>query len=340
MRSISILIGMAGAALLLAATCAIGAPDSQAAPEAASKTKVCVMAFQSEGDIEPHLGNFLYNALIDRLVNSDELVVVDWAQIDETFRFFQQSQPAMVFEDARKQAVQELGIDKLYYGSLSKVGRKYYLLVKVLNFDLTVERTERQVVFSEDALEAAIAVLAERLSLPRAKMAWTGGMYDGGVRDGKPQGQGTLSYDGKDGIDRYEGQWKEGKRHGEGTLFYAPGNARKMVRCEGQWRNDQANGPGAITWECGSKYIGQLRQGLPEGTGTLYHVDGRMEVGAWKQGHLNGQAAVYSSAIDKAVGLCEMGQRQGTWTLYHGETVQGKTVYMGEQLAVGEITGK
>ena len=75
-----------------------------------------------------------------------------------------QAQPNVSPEDARKLALHQMGLEKLYLGSLTKVGSKLYLTVKLLNLDLQVERSERLPVASEDDLEPAVIKLAKMLS--------------------------------------------------------------------------------------------------------------------------------------------------------------------------------
>ena len=54
-----------------------------------------------------------------------------------------------------------------------------------------------------------------------APAAPTGNQYTGDVRDGKPEGQGTVFF--KDG-GRYEGEFKAGKKDGQGFLFFKTGS--------------------------------------------------------------------------------------------------------------------
>jgi hypothetical protein len=75
--------------------------------------------------------------------------------------------------------------------------------------------------------------------------------YIGEIDDGKPNGQGTLTYPNGD---KYVGKYKDGKRNGQGTY----------------------------TWESGTKYVGEWKDGKPwNGTGydkngniLVYHVNG------------------------------------------------------------------
>jgi hypothetical protein len=61
--------------------------------------------------------------------------------------------------------------------------------------------------------------------------------YQGQVKDGKPNGLGSLTY--PDGS-KYVGEYKDGKRHGQGTS----------------------------TWSDGRKYVGEYKDGIPNGQGT------------------------------------------------------------------------
>lgn len=68
-----------------------------------------------------------------------------------------------------------------------------------------------------------------------------GAKYIGEVKNGQPEGQGTVNY--TDG-GKYVGEWVEGKREGQGTYTYAEG---ETVTCK--WENGQPvqNNPQATT---------------------------------------------------------------------------------------------
>ena len=65
------------------------------------------------------------------------------------------------------------------------------------------------------------------------------GKYVGEFKDGKPNGQGTLTL--SDG-GKYVGEFKEGKRHGQGTKTWSNGD--KYV---GEYKNGKYNGPVSYT---------------------------------------------------------------------------------------------
>jgi hypothetical protein len=129
----------------------------------AEKTKIGIMEFDVAKNLDPALSGFLYDMLLERMVVSGKYTVVDWEEIDRVLKYVSQSQPNISDEDARKHAVDQLGIQKMYVGSLTKIGSKYYVTVKVLNLDLTVEEVHKGTTKSEDGLEACINAIADSL---------------------------------------------------------------------------------------------------------------------------------------------------------------------------------
>ena len=79
--------------------------------------------------------------------------------------------------------------------------------------------------------------------------------YEGGIRKGVPNGQGTLiSLDGR----KYVGEFRNGKFHGQGTRTFPDG--RKYV---GELKDGEYHGQGTDTFPDGRKYIGEFREGRP-----------------------------------------------------------------------------
>ena len=78
--------------------------------------------------------------------------------------------------------------------------------------------------------------------------------YQGQVKDGKPNGLGSLTY--PDGS-KYVGEWKDDKYHGQGTWFG-----------KGEWK--------------GQKYVGEYKDGK-EWNGTEYDKDGNI-IYRWVEG--------------------------------------------------------
>lgn len=103
--------------------------------------------------------------------------------------------------------------------------------------------------------------------------------YVGEFRDGKPHGQGTMSYPGSN---KYVGEWRDGKREGEGTMWYPIGH--KYV---GEWRDNRRNGHGTMSYPDGRKYVGEWKNGKRNGQGIEYGEDGSiLRSGLWKDGIL------------------------------------------------------
>jgi hypothetical protein len=90
-------------------------------------------------------------------------------------------------------------------------------------------------------------------------------IYDGMMRDGKIDGQGTFTLD----TGRYEGQWKNNEMNGHGVLVTTAG-----ARYEGQFKNGKMDGQGVLVSPDGARYEGQFKNGKMDGWGVFLHVDG------------------------------------------------------------------
>ena len=102
--------------------------------------------------------------------------------------------------------------------------------------------------------------------------------YQGQVKDGKPNGLGSLTY--PDGS-KYVGEYKDGKKHGQGTSTWSDG--RKYV---GEYKDGIPNGKGTHTFGKGDfegdKYEGEYKGGIPNGQGTYTSSNGEKYEGEWK----------------------------------------------------------
>lgn len=127
-----------------------------------------------------------------------------------------------------------------------------------------------------------------------------GGVYKGDFHEGKPHGQGTITYrdnsqytgawakgtyngygtftnaDGK-----YEGHFNQGKFHGFGVFHFSNGDIY-----EGQWNNHKQHGFGIILKLDGAKFEGYFHHGQMHGPGTITHTDGRIFESVWQYGKL------------------------------------------------------
>lgn len=127
------------------------------------QTRIGIMKFEVSGELEAGLSTFLYDTLMEKAVSCRKYVVIDWEQIDRILSYLATSQPNLSPEEARKQAINQLGIEKMYVGSVTKVGSSIHVTVKVLNLDLTVEKSVRETARNTDGLEAAMVKIGAQL---------------------------------------------------------------------------------------------------------------------------------------------------------------------------------
>jgi hypothetical protein len=103
-----------------------------------------------------------------------------------------------------------------------------------------------------------------------------GNKYVGRFKDGRPDGQGTMTYDagGLAEDSEYVGQWKNGKREGQGTWTYGwDFTGDEGGKYVGQWKDDKREGQGTLTEADGHKYVGQWKDDKRY-EGTVYNPDG------------------------------------------------------------------
>ncbi len=137
-----------------------------------------------------------------------------------------------------------------------------------------------------------------------------GDKYTGNFRENYPHGQGTRLYgDGH----KEEGEWREGEfigssliesgqvgclsgdcENGKGTYIYKEGSAKYI----GEFKDGQPDGFGICVYSNGDRYRGQWTEGSFNGKGTLYQHDGTETGGYWDDGEYLGKVApVDSSAV-------------------------------------------
>lgn len=127
------------------------------------KTKVTIQKFDIAEGLAPTLGKFLYDCLLGEIAASTKYTVVDWEEVDRLLKYLATSQPNLTPEEARKQAISQLGVQQIYLGSVSKVGSKYYVTVKALNLDLSVANSAKESVNTEEELPDAITAISKKL---------------------------------------------------------------------------------------------------------------------------------------------------------------------------------
>ena len=129
----------------------------------AQRPKVCIQKFEISQNLDPAIGGFLYETLMAELTSSPKLAIVDWEELDRLLKFIAKSEPHLSDEDAKRQAMLKLGVKQLYVGSYYKIGRKYYVTLKVLNFNLLVDASYQDSTESEDELQNCIQRIATKI---------------------------------------------------------------------------------------------------------------------------------------------------------------------------------
>lgn len=131
--------------------------------------------------------------------------------------------------------------------------------------------------------------------------------YIGEFKDGKFNGQGTLSFRDAGGYNaQYVGEFKDGKANGQGTES-VPDRGQKYV---GEWRDDKKNGHGTYTSR-ESTYVGEFKDDNFHGQGTYTSLSGEKYVGEFKDGKYNGKGTLRSRDRKIYVGEFKDGQYLG-----------------------------
>ena len=130
-----------------------------------------------------------------------------------------------------------------------------------------------------------------------------GNKYEGTFVNGKMEGFGTMFY--TDGT-TYVGEWKNSKKNGTGTLTKADGKKWDGEWSDGKFVSDQVvevkktktkpmdnQQVGEYTYLDGSRWVGGMKSGYPDGTGTCYYADGDKYVGGWKEHAPHGDGVMY-----------------------------------------------
>ena len=91
--------------------------------------------------------------------------------------------------------------------------------------------------------------------------------YEGEVRYGFPNGQGTLIH--PDGS-KYVGKFRKGKKHGQGIYTY-PNGAKYL----GEYKDGLRNGQGKWNFSDGKKFVGEFKDGQIW-NGTVFSIIGEI----------------------------------------------------------------
>jgi len=162
------------------------------------------------------------------------------------------------------------------------------------------------------------AKTTEKLSNDYQTLDYPDGKYVGQTKDGKPHGQGTITWTNGDS---YNGEWQNGKRTGYGNLIFTLDNGDKYI---GELYNNLWHGQGTYIYKTGDKYFGGYNNGKMEGQGTYTWVNGDKYEGQHKDGIRSGQGTYTYINGDKFIGEYKNDlMYEGTYTLIIGDTYKG-----------------
>ena len=134
-----------------------------------------------------------------------------------------------------------------------------------------------------------------RIHVIKAAIRFSGGMYEGDIVDGVPNGEGTLRWIDSHQGQVYTGEWKDGVCHGKGKHTWPSG-----ASFEGNWVNGVIQGRGIYHYADGSIYQGDLRNGKSHGYGIYRYSDGRIYEGEFKEDKQHGKG-IYLSNKGKVI---------------------------------------
>ena len=138
----------------------------------------------------------------------------------------------------------------------------------------------------------------------------SGVTYEGEFQDDFFDGKGKMIFKDKS---YHDGNWKRGRRHGPGILYLNSGE-----KIQGDWQNGQLQTDwshlafkghegllkncndqycdgiqGKYQYQDGKKFLGDFKQGTPNGLGTVYYPNGDLYEGNWKANKPNGKGTMY-----------------------------------------------
>jgi hypothetical protein len=155
--------------------------------------------------------------------------------------------------------------------------------------------------------------------------------YEGEVKNGEPNGTGTLTVTSANyGIEdkKYVGEWKDGLPNGQGTL-----TSSGRYKYVGEWKDGKEHGQGTWTDSTdGEKYVGEFKDGKYHGQGTNTKSNVYKYVGEWKDGKYHGQGTITYETVtlpsfgERYVGEFKDGHYNGQGTI----TYPNGTKYVGE----------
>ena len=143
------------------------------------------------------------------------------------------------------------------------------------------------------------------------KYIYEKGEYNGPLKNGLPNGTGTLVF--KNG-DLYIGEFKNGKIEGEGEYISINGEIYK-----GHFIDGERNGKGECKYQRGESYDGNWKKNKKDGKGKYIFSNGDFYQGDFQEDMFDGQGIFFYSNGNKTVGMWKRNKRNGVEFLFNNK---------------------
>jgi len=130
----------------------------------------------------------------------------------------------------------------------------------------------------------------------QGKLTWRFNQYIGEFKEGRFDGQGTLNYKSRISADlgTYVGSFKDGKRSGNGVM-----NLPDDDVFTGEYLNDLRHGKGVMKYKGGKVYEGEYRFDKEDGQGVLLYENGDKYIGLFEKGVPTKQGEMIYRSMEK-----------------------------------------
>jgi len=104
-----------------------------------------------------------------------------------------------------------------------------------------------------------------------------------------------------------------------------------FLNYEGEMKNGKPDGNGTMIYKNGDKYEGAWVKGQMEGIGTMLYINGNKYEGAWVKGQMEGNGTMLYINGNKYEGQWVKGKREGTGKLsYSKDNERGREMFYGQ----------
>ena len=272
-----------------------------------------------DNSVKPFYLLLIRGEMESSITATDEYTVYDRTAVDKIMEEQNFQRSGLVQDDQIKRLGELAGVDYVFVSEVSADEGYMTFIAKILNVE-TGQSTKSQSELMElnaPSVKNGCRSIATKLfgtnstssAFHVGELLLDEGRYIGEIRNGKPHGEGKITYKDSDGAGRlsYEGTWQNGIQHGAGTMIWKNGSkyegdwdnyvwngqgkyfdASSGQRYEGRFKNDKYNGKGTWFSADGDRYVGDFVNDKFNGQGSIYYADGRQYEGHWKDNYKSG----------------------------------------------------